>query len=67
MSYDDLAGLLILLTFFGLLGIEYLIPARIFDKAPYWTITGLAFFVMVMALTAPYRRCFPSTGCASTL
>ena len=52
MTFDDLVGLLIGATFLSMLVVELRWPARRFAVVRGWTLIGLGFFVLIMAINA---------------
>ena len=49
---EDIVGMLIPVTYIGLLILERVFPARKLPAVRYWTLKGLVFFVLTMALSA---------------
>jgi sterol desaturase/sphingolipid hydroxylase (fatty acid hydroxylase superfamily) len=50
MATEDLILILILATYFGMLAIERLWPAREFPPVPWWTAIGVALLVLMLAV-----------------
>jgi len=48
---ENIIGVLILVTYFALLALERIVPARPLPKVRRWTLTGLGFFVLTMVLS----------------
>ncbi len=49
---EDIVGMLIPVTYIGLLILERVFPARKLPAVRYWTLKGLVFFVLIMVLSA---------------
>src|SRR4051794_10284267 len=64
MSAEDAVGLLIPLTFLGMLAVEALRPARTFPKIKAWRFTGVGFFIVLMAINVALPLALPTAWMA---